>query len=108
MLFFHGRCRGIICPRDHFVVDNQCEPLNDTVKGLDINIRIQITPSQTIPDDISEEFVDDLKNMTDKALNDTVCLVRRQISLWYLSRSNANPTEYYMLDIYFSLVLTMS
>ena len=100
MLFFQGRCRGIICPRDHYVVDNQCLPLYDTVKGLDINIRIQIIPSQTIPDDISEEFVDGRKKMTDKALNDTVCLVRRQISLWYLPRSNANPTEYYMLDIF--------
>ena len=79
-------------------------PLNDTVIGLDINIRIQITPSQTIPDDILEEFVDGLKNMTDKALNDTVRRVRRQVSLWYLPRSNANPTEYYMLDIFlFSL-----
>ena len=75
-------------------------PLYDTVKGLDLNIQIEITPSQTIPDDISEVFVDNIKQMTDKALSDVVRLERRQVSLWYLPRSNANSKEYYLLNVF--------
>ena len=79
---------------------DQCVPLYDTVKGLDLNIKIEITPSQAIPDDIAEIFVDSLKQMADKALNDAVDLKRRQVSLWYLPRSYGNPTEYYLLDVF--------
>ena len=99
--FFQGRCRGIICPRDHYIVENQCVPLYDTLTGLDLNIKIQITPSQAISDDISEVFVNNLKNMVDGTLSDTVSLQRRQVSLWYLPRSNMNPTQYYLLDVFF-------
>ena len=81
-------------------MDNQCVPLYDTVIGLDLNIKVAITPSQTIPDNISEVFVDNLKQMADTALSDSVRLKRRQLSLWYLPRSNANPTEYYLLDVF--------
>ena len=79
---------------------DQCVPLYDTVKGLDLNIKIEITPSQAIPDDIAEVFVDSLKKMADKALSDAVHLKRRQVSLWYLPRSYGNPTEYYLLDVF--------
>ena len=75
-------------------------PLYDTMTGLDLNIQIQITPSQTIPSDISDTFVGNLKQMADKALSNAVRLQRRQVSLWYLPRSKANPTEYYLLNIF--------
>ena len=75
-------------------------PLYDAVKGLDLSVRIQITPSRAIPRSISGVFVDNLKQMADAALDDAVRLARRPVSLWYLPRSNANPTEYYMLDVF--------
>ena len=99
-MFLQGRCREIICPRDHYTVENQCVPLYDTLKGLDINIRIQITPSIAIPDGISKDFVDGLKNVTDKALSDAVELQRRQFSVWKLPLSGENPEPYYLLDIF--------
>ena len=75
-------------------------PLFNTLKGVDLNIQIQITPSQTIPDDISEAFVDNLKQVAYKVLTDIVQLERHQVSLWYLPHSNVNPTEYYLLDVF--------
>ena len=75
-------------------------PLYDTLTGLDLNIQIQITPSEEIPGDISEAFVDNLKQMADEVLSNTVRLEQRQTSLWHLPRSNVNPTEYYMLNVF--------
>ena len=49
---------------------------------------------------MSKDFVDSLKNVADKALNDTVELERRQVSLWKLPRSDKNPTPCYLLDIF--------
>ena len=98
--FLQGRCRGIICPRDHYTLENQCVPLYDNLRGLDINIRIQMTPNLPIPGRMSKDFEDSLKNMADKVLSDVVQLQRRQVSLWKLPRSDQNPTPYYLLDIF--------
>ena len=75
-------------------------PLYDTLKGLDLHLQIQVTPSQAIPGDISDNFQNNLKQMAVEILDETVHLERRQFSLWYLPRSKANPTQYYLLDVY--------
>ena len=75
-------------------------PLYATLKGLDLHLQIQITPSQAIHGTIFEVFVEQLKDTADNVLRDTVRLEQRQVSLWYLPRSKANPTMYYLLDVY--------
>ena len=75
-------------------------PLYATLQGLDLHLQVQITPSQAIQGTIFEVFVEQLKDTADKVLRDTVRLEQRQVSLWYLPRSKANPTKYYLLDVY--------
>ena len=66
-----------------------------------MHIQLQIQPSQQIPGAISGLFVNNLKTIVDELLTETVRLERRQVSLWYLPRSKENPTQYYMLDVFF-------
>ena len=78
---------------------NQCVPLYDAIRGLDLNMKIAVTPSQPIPGDIFGLFAGNLKQVADEVLDATISL-DRYVSLWYLPRSNTNPTQYYLLDIF--------
>ena len=84
----------------YYFGETQCVPLNDTLKGLDLHLQIQITSSQAIPVDVLDGFEDCFKQMAVKILDDTVHLERGQFSLWYLSRSKVMTTRYYLLDVY--------
>ena len=97
---FQGRCRQVICPRDHYLKKNQCVPLYDTITGLDLNVKIQITPNHDITKDIAEGFERILNDSVSYILKNSVSLKIRGIFPFYLPKSKQNPDNYYMFDIY--------
>ena len=97
---FQGRCRQVICPRDHYLKKNQCVPLYDTITGLDLNVKIQITPNHDITKNIAEEFERILNDSVSYILKNSVSLKVRGIFPFYLPKSKQNPDNYYMFDSY--------
>ena len=79
---------------------NRCKPLYDVMTGLDLNIRLQIFPSQTVDDDIKPEFINKMKYIVNYTMKRTISLERREVSVWYLPLSKMNLKEYYLFNIY--------
>ena len=79
---------------------NQCVPLYDTITGLDLNVKIQITPNHDITKNIAEEFERILHDTVSYILQNSVSLKVRGIFPFYLPKSKQNPDNYYMFDIY--------
>ena len=90
----------MICPRHHYLKQNQCVPLFDTLSGLDIHVKIQITPDRVITNDVAAEFEGKLKDMVNNVLKKTVSLQVRDIFIMYLQNKERNGKMYYLFDMY--------
>ena len=80
---------------------DRCVPLYDVITGLDLNVKIQITPRENIPIMFSLELVDALKNIVNNSVIDTVSLQFRDIAVFSYPYSNKNPKQYYLFDMFF-------
>ena len=90
----------MICPRHHYLWKNQCVPLYDTLSGLDINLKIQITPDREISNVIATEFEEILNNTVNYILKKSVSLQVRDIFLLFLPNKQRNRKKYYVFNIY--------
>ena len=75
-------------------------PLFDTLSGLDIHVKIQVTPDRVIERDVTAEFEDKLEDMVNTIMKKTVSLQIRDIIFMYLPDKQRNGKKYYMFDIY--------
>ena len=100
LFYAQGTCREVICPRHHYLRQNQCVPLFDTLSGLDIHVKIQVTPDRVITKDIEAEFEGKLKDMIDNILMKTVSLHVRDMIFMYLPNKDKNGKIYYLSDMY--------
>ena len=100
LFYAQGTCREVICPRHHYLRQSQCVPLFDTLSGLDIHVKIQVTPDRLITKDIAAEFEGKLKDMVDKILKKTVSLHVRDMIFMYLPNKDKNGKIYYLSDMY--------
>ena len=75
-------------------------PLFDTLSGLDIHVKIQVTPDRVITKDISTEFEGKLKDMVNNVLKKTVSLQVRDMFVMYMPNKQKNEKMYYLFDMY--------
>ena len=94
------RCRRAICPRDHYKRNNKCVPLYRTLTGLDINVKIEITPIDSVPKRLSSELLSELRTLVNTSLTKYVTLQSREISVWYGPKRSNVRDKYYMFDIF--------
>lgn len=99
-ILLQGRCRTIICPRDHYLRDNQCIPLYDVLTELYLNMNLRITPIQEVPEEISSEFVDKLWKLVNGTIKNVTSLRLLEVSLWHLPKSHQNHKEYYHFQVF--------
>ena len=97
---FQGGCRELICPRYHYPRKNQCVPLFDSLTGLDVNVKIQVTPDRGITKDIATEFERKLTEMVSDILEQSVSLQVRDVTLMYLPNENGNKKVYYVFNMF--------
>ena len=90
----------MICPRHHYLRKNQCVPLFDILSGLDLNLKIQITPDREISNAIAAEFEGLLNDTVNYIFKKSFSLQVRDIFLLYLQNKQRNRKKYYVFNIY--------
>ena len=100
MCTLQGRCRRITCPRDHYISNNKCVPLYQRITGMELNVKIDISPIDKIPKTFSSAVLEELRNIVNTSLSKYVTLQPRKIAVWYGPKLSKNPDKYYMFDIF--------
>ena len=95
-----GRCRRVICPRDHYESNNKCLPLYRSITGVDINVKIEISPNDAILKNLSSYVLNKLRKILNTSLAKYVTLQSREITVWYGPKRSKVRDKYYMFDIY--------
>ena len=90
----------MICPRYHYLRENQCVPLFDTLSGLELNVKIQVTPDREIGDNIAPEFETKLTDMLKHIWKKSGSLRVRNIFVMYLLNKQRNRKIYYVFNTY--------
>ena len=92
-----------MCPRDHYISNTKCVPLYKTIKGLKLNLKIdlhihmtQADVKSTNPTVTLEQFL----NVVNFSLSKYVTFKHRDISVWYGPERDKLSGKYYMFDIY--------
>ena len=81
--------------------DGHCKPLYDILTGLYLHFKLQIIVDQPVSNALRPEFADALKYVFSQTAKRTISLqTLEKLNLWYLPRSNKNPTEYYLFEVY--------
>lgn len=78
----------------------QCIPLFDVLTGLDLNIKLQMTPSHDIPDEFTMDIADKLLTIVNRTMRNKISLEVRDVYIFYLPKSKRNPQIYYLFDIF--------
>ena len=97
---FQGRCRKIICPRDHYEVLEDCIPLYNTLTGIDINFKIKVTPQQDVQGKVANTVAKELKLKISSLLTNIVSLQSRDISVWFMPKPDGKTIHFYLFDIF--------
>ena len=74
-------------------------PLYSSITGLDINVKLQITPRYAIPGALSSEVLGELRNVINTSLSTFVTLKSRVRTVFYGPNKSKNGNKFYMFDI---------
>ena len=74
-------------------------PLYSSITGLDINIKLQITPKYAIPRALSSEVLGELRSLINTSLSTFVALKSRIRTVFYGPKKSKNGNKYYVFDI---------
>ena len=94
-----GRCRKLLCPRDHYMEKGRCIPLYNRITGMGVNLEIKITPPQSIQDAETKQVAEAIFSAVNSTLEKCVSLQYRDITAWYLAKNRGKTVRCYLFDI---------
>ena len=100
MFVLQGRCRRVICPRDHYKSNDKCVPLYKRMTGMELNVKIDISPIDKIPRKFFSDVLERLRYIVNTSLSRNVSLQPRKIAVWYGPNLSKAPNKYFMFDIF--------
>ena len=95
-----NRCRKIYCANGQVINNNHCVPIYDALNGMQLHLKLKVTVSQAIDKKLRSVFADALKHLLSVSMEQKTSLASAETSVWYLPRSDHNPEEFYILNIY--------
>ena len=78
----------------------KCIPLYNTLTGLDINLKIKVTPEQYVHGKAAKEVAKELKLRVSALLTNLMSLQTRDITVWFLPKIDEKTTRSFLLDIF--------